>query len=582
MPAKGSIEIIGLDRWRQLAPGFLDYNYQQCWAYTRALAVRRHAACENVAIVSGAQLLGLASVRIRTAPVLKCGVAYIDAGPLTRRGRVDDIGRLARCLEALQTEYVQRRGLVLRILAPLGSPEWNPAATATFNRAGMVITDRSRSYRTFLLDVHRPPGVIRKGCAEDWQRNLRRGEKASFVVRTSTGPELFDPMRSLYEQLRRRTGLETALDVDFCAALQAQLDADEQFTAGLVEMDGEPVAGLVWSMLGDTCVPMLLAADESGLLNYAVYLLQWRSIVMAHERGMRYYDLGGIDPEVDVGVYNFKKGLRGIELRAPGPFESVPSTTAGAITHGAEDLSRRPAPTRPPHPSRPRPAARDNAVEPAPPVFATGAAGGAARLRRAMAGDVEQLITLCHSSFPDTLRWQVGGGPARHWWAAALPSASCETWVSVHDDDVQGFVVLVTDEHRWAAERRSSRGSRRQWLAALLRHPWKLGAHVLRSLRHQGPAAPADAPTWIARTPPDDRTRVEMIAVAPRYSGPGIAADLLQQAESRTRELDRHAVQLTVKSADLWAIHHSVQSGYGLVHEADGGLILGKRIERAS
>jgi ribosomal protein S18 acetylase RimI-like enzyme len=343
-------------------------------------------------------------------------------------------------------------------------------------------------------------------------------------------------------------------------------------------MDGQPVAGLIWSTLGDTCVPLLLAADESGLLNYAVYLLQWRSIVAAHERGMRYYDLGGIDPETNVGVYNFKKGLRGLDLWAPGPFEAVPSIVRGAITHGAEDLYRCVKQGR--RPDR-RQGCWAEALEPALPPAGSAAGSDGPRLRRAQVGDVEKLISICRGSLPHALRWQVGGAPARGWWDAALPSASCETWVSVHDDDIQGVVVLVTDEKRWAAEKTTSRGSKRQWLAALVRRPWTLGGHLVRGLRRRVRRASADPPRAVARTPLGDRTWVEMIAVAPRHGGQGIAADLLQQAEARTRELDRRAVQLTVQSADRLAIHRYARSGYGLVQASDGGLILGKRMEEA-
>ncbi|MHC4711620.1 MAG: GNAT family N-acetyltransferase [Planctomycetota bacterium] len=288
----------------------------------------------------------------------------------------------------------------------------------------------------------------------------------------------------------------------------------------------------------------------------------------AHERGLWYYDLGGIDPEGNVGVYNFKKGLRGLELWAPGPFESVPSIVRGVITHGAEDLYRCVTHVR--RPDR-RQAAWADAMEPALPTSGTVSGRDGPKLRRAKAGDVEKLITICRGSFPNTLRWQVGGAPARGWWASALPSDSCETWVSVHDDDVQGFVVLVTDEKTWAHEKRSSRGSKRQWLSALLRRPWKLGGHVLYWLRQR-----------VARTPQDQRTWVELIAVAPRHRGQGVAADLLQQAESRTRELDRRAVQLTIGSGNGLEIRRYARSGYGLVQVLDRGMILGKRMEKAS
>ncbi|MHC4613854.1 MAG: GNAT family N-acetyltransferase [Planctomycetota bacterium] len=154
--------------------------------------------------------------------------------------------------------------------------------------------------------------------------------------------------------------------------------------------------------------------------------------------------------------------------------------------------------------------------------------------------------------------------------------------MSVHDDDVQGFVVLVTDERTWAAEKRTSRGSSRQWLSALLTRPWKLGAHLLYAVRQRARKPSADTPRAVARTPQDNRTWVELIAVAPRYYGQGVAADLLQQAESRTRELDRRAVQLTVRPTNGIAIRRYARSGYGLVQASGGGLILGKRMEKVS
>jgi ribosomal protein S18 acetylase RimI-like enzyme len=72
---------------------------------------------------------------------------------------------------------------------------------------------------------------------------------------------------------------------------------------------------------------------------------------------------------------------------------------------------------------------------------------------------------------------------------------------------------------------------------------------------------------------------VELIAVAPRHRGQGVAADLLQQAEARTRQLERRAVQLTVEAANRPALRRYLRSGYGLVHESEGGLVLGKRME---
>ena len=341
MIGRDKVRPVNRSEWDDLSHRFLDHSYQQTWVYACALAERRHCECEHVAINVDGELIGVASVRVKHMPVIRGGVAYVAGGPLTRLGRDDDINRLAQCLTVLEAEYVQRRGLTLRILGPLGSPGWNACASESFERTKFVPTERSRSHRTFLLDIDRPLDDVRAGFSKYWRRNLRRAEQREFTIRTGTTLELFEEVTRLYRRLRGRKQFRVDLDAQFYASLQSQLGENEQFEALIVEHDRQPVAGLVVSMLGDTCVPLVLATDQAGLRNYAAYGLQWRSIVMAHERRLRHYDLGGIDAEGNTGVYNFKKGMRGLEICAPGPFESSPSGVIAAITSSAERIYKR-------------------------------------------------------------------------------------------------------------------------------------------------------------------------------------------------------------------------------------------------
>lgn len=335
------IEHVDSDRWPSLARRFLDNNYQQICAYGRTLAELNHADSEQIAITSGDALLGLANVRIRMLPFIGGGVAYITGGPLSRTGRSDDLSRLAECLSLLREEYVDRRGLTLRILGPLGSPEWNAGAGKVFSDTGMDSTDQSRSYRTFLLDIRPSLDDLRAACSKYWRRNLRRAEKRDFQVRTGTGDELFATVCTLYDRLCQRKQFHSNLDAEFYASLQTRLNGHEKLTASVIEVDDEPVSGLIVSLLGDTCIPLILATDEAGLRSYAAYRLQWHSIAMAREHGMSYYDLGGIDPEANSGVYNFKKGLRGLDMTAPGPYESTPAGFRGLVNRGMETTYKR-------------------------------------------------------------------------------------------------------------------------------------------------------------------------------------------------------------------------------------------------
>ncbi len=72
----------------------------------------------------------------------------------------------------------------------------------------------------------------------------------------------------------------------------------------------------------------------------ASYLLQWRVIQAAHERGFQWYDLGGIDPEDNPGVYHFKQGLGGRDVIAPGPLECPAAGLRRAAMHWSENAYR--------------------------------------------------------------------------------------------------------------------------------------------------------------------------------------------------------------------------------------------------
>jgi lipid II:glycine glycyltransferase (peptidoglycan interpeptide bridge formation enzyme) len=43
-------------------------------------------------------------------------------------------------------------------------------------------------------------------------------------------------------------------------------------------------------------------------------LLQWQMIERLKERGCQFYDLGGINPETNPGVYHFKSGFSGEDV----------------------------------------------------------------------------------------------------------------------------------------------------------------------------------------------------------------------------------------------------------------------------
>ena len=115
-------QVVHLDRtqWESSVRQFRDYSYRQSWAYGVQLASRRGATTEHVAIRCGGDTIGLADVRIKRLPLIGGGLAFISGGPLVRGldGSEDDLARFDLAIEALVREFVHRRGLTLRVVAP--------------------------------------------------------------------------------------------------------------------------------------------------------------------------------------------------------------------------------------------------------------------------------------------------------------------------------------------------------------------------------------------------------------------------------------------------------------------------------
>jgi len=333
-----TVQPISQSAWQQLAPSFADYSYRQLWDFGVACAKRLKATSAHVAIYDGTELVGLADVRIKRIPFLKTGIAYINGGPMVRSSRNDGEGikRLQVALAGLTETYVRQKKLVLRIQPNLGPDSWNDLQSRTFQDLGYVIGTQQRFYRTFVLGISQPLEDVRKQLNQKWRNCLNNAEKRNLTVRTGADETYFSVFMNLYKELIDRKDFDVDLNPEFYLRVQKSLVEHERFLVTIIHENDHPVAGHVSSILGDTCVYLLGATNNAGLKNKAAYFAQWSVIQTAKERGCSFYDLGGINPDKNPGVYHFKKGLGGIDMTAPGPFELYPDDFRRLLVTGCE------------------------------------------------------------------------------------------------------------------------------------------------------------------------------------------------------------------------------------------------------
>lgn len=310
---------------------FNDGNIYQTWSYG---AVHWGATqLSHLVLKCNREVVAIAQLRIIRPTNLKFGMAYLRWGPLfERRERPVNPEILVQMAQALEGEYVEKRRLLLQIVpnAFTGSARADLFCTA-FSKFQSEPLTPANLYRTFVLDLAPPIDQLRKKLDPKWRNKLTQSEKRGLKIISGTGPEEYRTFRMMYDQMKRRKGFETSIDVEEFARIQEDLPESHRMQILICEQDSVPMAGLVCSAMGDSAIYLLGATSDQGLNSRGAYLLQWAVIQWLKDRGVKWYDLCGIDPEINPGGYSFKKGLSGNDVLQIAPIFACESVVSRAF-----------------------------------------------------------------------------------------------------------------------------------------------------------------------------------------------------------------------------------------------------------
>jgi lipid II:glycine glycyltransferase (peptidoglycan interpeptide bridge formation enzyme) len=326
-----TVEAVPPAQWTTLAATFADCTYEQVYEYCNATAAQIGGSAKFFRILCDNMVIGAAAVRLKTVPLLGRGIAYISAGPLTREastGVLSDQRQLRIALKALKQELVDRQGHILRIRLPLLPPLPALDVAGLFTDLEFRSTDRARKYRTSVIDLTQENETLRSTLNPKWRTDLKFAQKAGLSIDSGTGAELQLRFERLFNQMHRMKGFSISVHPGLFFGLGAECTGLEVMIA---QRDGMDAAGHVFSKLGDSAIYLFGAANELGRQTKAAYLLNWSAILLAKQRGALWYDLGGIDPDANPGVYRFKSRMGGQEMSAVGPYEAQPSGMLGRL-----------------------------------------------------------------------------------------------------------------------------------------------------------------------------------------------------------------------------------------------------------
>jgi lipid II:glycine glycyltransferase (peptidoglycan interpeptide bridge formation enzyme) len=329
------------EEWSVMLDCFDDANIYQTAAYGAVRWGEKNLS--RLVLKRDGEAVAIAQLRVVRPTPFKFGIAYLRWGPLwEQRGMSLDPEVPGRMVRALEEEYLGKRRLFLRVLANafVGTPRATVMRGA-FGRFTSEPLDESNQYLTFLVDLSPSLEELRRQLDPKWRNKLAGAERNNLRVVSGSGSTEFRSFSQMYNEMRIRKTFHTTVDIEEFGRIQECLPESQRMRVLICEDNGVPVAGLVASVMGDTAIYLLGATSNDGLKSKGAYLLQWSMIQWLKETGVRWYDLGGIDPEGNPGVYQFKKGFSGMETCQINPLVASESIVSSGIVKAGLALQRK-------------------------------------------------------------------------------------------------------------------------------------------------------------------------------------------------------------------------------------------------
>lgn len=280
----------------------------QCFGYAQAMG-RTHGYVPRLGLIQRdgtpiglVQLLERRLFRLIRQRQLHRGPLWFD-GVSPDSATLEETFRLLR--RACPDNLLSRASLLPELPA-------DPETEALLGRCGF--RRFGPGYRTVWLDLSRGEEALRAAMARDWRQRLKGAEKAGLVIdldwEARNLPWLMkqEHEQALTKQFRPMTG---PLAVRIRNAL---VKGDGVLMAAALESrakDARPVASGLFYIHGGSATYQIGWSSDAGRKAGAMRLLLWRAALALKARGVRWLDLGGINPDSAPGVTEFKLGTGG-------------------------------------------------------------------------------------------------------------------------------------------------------------------------------------------------------------------------------------------------------------------------------
>jgi len=242
-----------------------------------------------------------------------CKLAWIRHGPT---GRKPDAGSIR--IEPEISQWLSDHGFCLVVASP-----WKREVEQKANR-----TSRKAQPRTIWIDLSVGRDQLWQNLNKTWRAHVRRAQRHGVVVETTRDSELIAEYFALCSHIGRVKGFEVRTSVDLIEQLINTCHTESVETKLFIaKCEGQIASGALVARCGKSIHYMGGASNRDFARQKPGEALHWAIVEWGLAKKCTRYDLEGIDPAGNPGVYAFKKKMGGEEVTLVGRHVSALNLT---------------------------------------------------------------------------------------------------------------------------------------------------------------------------------------------------------------------------------------------------------------
>lgn len=310
----------GQNEWDELVSEFHDLSLLQTWEYGLAKAQTGPWKVQRGVFLNEERIIGAFQALVRTIPGLHRGLVWINRGPLWERDSNANSSLLLRMIEELRRYWVDQRHMYLRV-AP--SSREGQVEAKSFQEIGYRLDESLSGWASARVDLSQPVGTLRGQLQQKWRNCLNKAEKLGLVVESGSGTLLFEDFLAAYSRMLADRRYHSSVTPALLSCLQALLPPERKLWVLVARQGEHALGGVLIARYGEAAEYLAGSVNEDGRRLNAGQLLLWRALCEMKDRGYRWFDLGGMDPErTPSGIFHFKAGVGGTPHRLIGEIEA--------------------------------------------------------------------------------------------------------------------------------------------------------------------------------------------------------------------------------------------------------------------